>query len=312
MSKVLVTPRSVTRGGHPSLARLTDAGYEIEFCKPGEQPSEEELIALLPGCVGYLAGVEKVTERVLSAAGTLKVISRNGTGVDNIDLPAAECLGVEILRADGTNARGVAELTIGLMLALARGIPYGDATMKRGEWVRRKGVELEGRTLGLVGCGRIGKLVAGFALALGMRVAAFDVCEDQQFAHSPAFSYAPLDQVLRESDFVSLHCPASSDGAALVDSDAISRMKKGAFVVNTARASLLDWKAISLAIKNGHVAGVATDVFETEPPDDLGPLASDRIIATPHVGGLTEESVSRAMSAAVGNLLDFLGEQEAR
>lgn len=127
---------------------------------------------------------------------------------------------------------------------------------------------------------------------------------------SPNFPYAPLDQVLGESDFLSVHCPASADNKALLDSETIARTKTGVFIVNTARASLLDWKAISAGIENGQIAGVATDVFETEPPADLGPLKSDRVIATPHLGGFTEESVSKAMNVAVANLLSYLKGQE--
>ena len=130
MKKILITPRSLTKQGHPALEKLSEAGCQLIFSTPGELPAQEELLGLVPGCVGYLAGVEKITERVLTSADALRVISRNGTGIDNIDVAAAEKRGIRICRAEGANARGVAELTLGLMLALARSVPFSDAALK--------------------------------------------------------------------------------------------------------------------------------------------------------------------------------------
>ncbi len=155
--KILITPRSLTRNGHGALDKLEDAGYELVFSTPGAFPSEDELIEKLPGCVGYLAGVEQISAKVLDSATDLKVISRNGTGVDSVDVDAARRNHIEVLRAAGANARGVAELTFGHILAAVRSIPFSDAAMKAQRWERRKGIELAGRTLGLIGCGMIGQ-----------------------------------------------------------------------------------------------------------------------------------------------------------
>ncbi len=304
--KILVTPRSLTRGGHPALARLDEAGYEVIFCTPGVQPDEEELLRLLPDCVGYLAGVERISARVLAAAPHLRVIGRNGTGIDTIDLAAAEARSIAICRAVGANARGVAELALASMLALVRAVPFSDAALKADAWQRRKGIELEGRTLGLVGCGRIGKLVTGFALALGMDVLASDPFADESFAPSEKFAYADLPRVLAYADVLSLHCPPPADGTALIDAEAIASMKQGVYIVNTARAELIDDTAVLDAIETGHVAGLATDVYRQEPPADRRLVESDRVIATPHVGGFTEESVTRAVEMAVDNMLAVL------
>jgi phosphoglycerate dehydrogenase-like enzyme len=305
--RILVTPRSVTRDGHPALEALREAGYELVFSQAGELPGEEELVRLVPGCVGYLAGVERITRKVLAAADALRVISRNGVGGDNIDMTAATESSIRVCLAEGANARGVAELALGLMLALARALPYSDAGLKQGRWERRQGTELEGRTLGLVGCGRIGKLVAGFALALGMRVRAHDVAADRAFSPAGDFAYVALEHLLAEADFVSLHCPSSKGSPPLIDSVALSRMKQGAYLINTARAGLLDEQAVLAALDSNHLAGVAVDVFDPEPPGDSALVKHDRVIATPHIGGYTEESVSRATSAAVENLLQHLG-----
>jgi len=304
--KILVTPRSLTRNGHPALGRLAECGYEVIFCTTGVQPDEEELLVLAPQCVGYLAGVERISARVLEASPGLKVISRNGTGVDKIDLAAAEACGVTICRAAGANARGVAELALASMLALVRAVPFSDAALKGGSWERRKGIELDGRTLGLVGCGKIGKLVAGFALALGMDVLACDPCADESFAPSDKFAYADLPTVLARADVLSLHCPPREDGSPLLDAAALAAMKQGVYIVNTARAELIDDAAVLAAIASAHVAGLATDVYREEPPADRSLVECDRVIATPHTGGFTEESVTRAVEVAVDNMLAVL------
>jgi phosphoglycerate dehydrogenase-like enzyme len=304
--RILITPRSLTKDGHPSFQALTDAGYELVYSTPGKQPSEEELLRLLPGCVGFLAGVEPITARVLESASQLRVISRNGTGIDNIDLAAAERLGIKICRAEGANAQGVAELTIGLLFALARSIPFSDQGIKAGGWERRLGMELEGKTLGLVGCGRIGRIVARLALGLGMRVIAFDVFRDPQFAVAQAFRYGTLDEVLAQADVISLHCPAQPNGQPLLDAAALSRMRRGVLVINTARASLIDNEALRVALESGQVAGAALDVFEPEPPVGSAIVVSDRVVATPHSGSYTRESVDRLVRVAVDNLLEHL------
>lgn len=307
LARVLVTPRSVTKAGHPSLRRLEAAGYEVRFCTPGAQPGEEELIRLLPGCVGYLAGVEKVTARVLDAAGALRVISRNGTGIDNVDLAAAERKRIKVCRAESANARGVAELTLALIFALARSIPASDRRIKAGGWERRLGVELAGRTLGVVGCGAIGRQVAGLGRAIGMRVIGFDIAPDPELARAGGVEFKPFDALLAESDVVTLHVPGGAGRGPLIDSTAVSRFKPGVLLVNTARHELLDSRAVMGGLERGVIAGVGLDVFETEPPAMNELLSHDRVICTPHVGGYTAESVDRVMGIAVENLLAVLG-----
>lgn len=311
MSKILVTPRSVTKGGHPSLEALKEAGYGMVTCTPGVQPSEDELRALLPGCVGYLAGVERVSSTVLEAAPDLRVISRNGTGVDGIDLDAARRLGIAVCRAEGANARGVAELTMGLILALARSIPASDRAIKAGGWERRKGLELERRTLGVVGCGQIGRIVARLGLGFGMNVIAHDPYPNPDFAPGAAFRYGSLGEIVEMADVITLHCPPA-DGRPVLDATALERVKKGVLVVNTARPSLVDRTALAQALDSGRVGGAALDVFETEPPGEDPLLINDRVIATPHIGGFTDESVDRAMYVAVDNLLNALKGVEMR
>ncbi len=306
--KILVTPRSVTKNGHRSLDALKDAGYEVVFSTPGCFPTEEELLELLPGCVGYLAGVEEVSAKVLDSAPDLKVISRNGTGTDGIDLAAAQRNGIQVCRAQGANARGVAELTFAHILSSVRSVSFSDRMMKQGQWIRRKGIELQGRTLGLVGCGKIGQLVTGFALAFGMKVKAYDPYPTKGFKPGGEFEYCTLDELLQGADIISLHCPANTDGTPLIDKAALSLMKDGAYIVNTARGSLIDDNALLEAIQSGKVAGATVDAFQSEPPEDWRLVKDPGVTATPHTGGFTEESVARAMTVAVENILSVLSD----
>jgi D-3-phosphoglycerate dehydrogenase len=310
MAKILVTPRSLTREGDPALELLRRAGHELVLCTPGKAPDEAELIRLVPGCVGWIAGVEKITEKVLRAASGLKAISRNGTGVDSVDLEACKRLGIAVLRAEGANARGVAELTIGLLLSLIRSIPASSSTMKAGGWERSQGLELEGRTLGIIGCGKIGKLVARFALALDMQVLGYDAYPDASFAPSALFRFAALDEVLGSSDALTLHCPHATGEPPVIDSWSIGKMKKGAYLVNTARAGLVDPAAVLQALERGRISGYAVDAYDTEPPAASPLLSHQKVITTPHIGGFTVESVSRATRAAVENLLAALSRKD--
>ncbi|MEX3013986.1 phosphoglycerate dehydrogenase [Gymnodinialimonas hymeniacidonis] len=301
--KIAITPRSLSSAGHPALSALTDRGYELVYPAPGRTPSEAELLASVPGCVGWLAGVEPVGKSVLEAARDLKVISRNGVGVDNIDLGVADARGIRIERAVGANARGVAELAITLMMSAFRHVSWSDARLHNGEWARRRGVEAEGRTLGVIGCGAIGRTVTEIALGLGMHVIGNDPNPPQGFAPK-GFRLGNLEELFAESDVVTLHCPPSE--APLIDAAALARMRPGGVIVNTARADLIDDIAVLDALEADHLAVLATDVFHTEPPEPSALLSHDRVILTPHAGGFTEESVRRATEVAVANILKVL------
>ncbi len=308
--KILITPRSLTRKGHPALNKLTEAGYEIVFCPPGQQPTEDQLLKILPDCIGYLAGVERISTKVLESAKHLKVISRNGVGVDNLNIQKAEESGITVCRALGANSRGVAELTWGYILAAVRSIPNSNTAMKNAKWERIKGIELENKVLGLIGCGKIGKYVAEFAIGFNMFVLAYDPYPDSKFKPGKGFSYVAMDKVLTQSDIISLHCPLPPDRKPLINEKTIKKMKKGVYLINTARGELIDDNAVWLALKNGHFNGLAMDAFQTEPPENIKLIQHPKVIATPHIGGYTEESVNRATVSAVNNLLDTLKKHE--
>jgi len=300
---ILVTPRSLSSAGHPALAMLEDAGFVLRFGPPGEMPSEDDLGQLLSGCVGYLAGVERIGADVLSAAPELRVISRNGVGVDGVDLGAAKRHGIEVLTTPGANSQGVAELAIGLMFAAARMIPAADASLKAGTWSRSRGVELVGRTLGVVGCGAVGKRVLAGGAALGMKAIGYDPFA-RKALEAAGHAWLPLETLVEGAQVISLHAPPGE--RPLLDEEMLRRVRRGVVIVNTARAALVDPDAMLSALDDERVAAYAVDVYEEEPPVDRRLVEHHHVIATPHVGGYTEESVERATRAAVENLLAAL------
>lgn len=307
MNKILVTPRSITAAGwHPALERLTASGYEVVFSPAGVLPNESDLHRLLPGCVAYLAGVEKISSSVLRSAAGLKVISRNGVGTDGIDMDAAQGLAIKVLNAPGSNARGVAELAMAFIFSAARSIAYSDSMIKDKQWTRRMGAELKGKTLGVIGCGRIGKELSLLALAIGMKVTAFDPVSRDFFTYDDRFSYAPLGNVVSVSDFISLHCPPAADGKPVVDRSFLSNMKAGASIINTARGELVDETGVLAALTAGTLGAYATDVYREEPPFSSPLFQHEQVICTAHIGGYTSESVDRAMDDAVNNILQNL------
>ncbi len=306
MDRVLVTPRSLTETRHPALRRLQEAGFDVVCSAPGVLPDTQELIRLVPGCVGWLAGVEPVSRAVIDAASQLQVISRNGVGVDNLPLELLRDRGIAVVVADGANAPGVAELTIALMLAALRRIPQTDAGVKAGGWPRLKGAEIRGRSVGVVGCGAVGSEVARLAGALGACVMAHDPLRPAVDHLPGSFRWVSLETLLAEAQIVTLHCPPSK-GPALIDRAALSSMRAGAILVNTARASLVDESALVEALVQDRLAVYATDVHSEEPPRSLTLVNQPNVIATSHIGGYTQESVDRAATIAVQNLIERLG-----
>lgn len=305
VGRILVTPRSLTAEPDSEIERLKTAGFEVVLGPAGRQPSEAELMTLLPGCTGWLAGVEPVSPAVIEAAGALRIISRNGVGTDNLPLEVLAGRGIEVAVARGANATGVAELAIGLMFAALRHIPATDAGIKAGHWPRMKGREIAALTVGVIGCGAVGRRVAEMAAALGARVAVHDPADPDLDIAPTRLRYQSCEDVFACADVVSLHCPPLGS-APLADSAMLAQMKPGAVLVNTARASLVDAAAVLAALEDGQLGSYATDLFEEEPPKDMALAAHPRVIATAHIGGFTAQSVQRATRQAVDSLIEAL------
>ena len=241
-------------------------------------------------------GRTKVTQAVLEAGRKLKVVGRSGVGVDNIDLNAAIEKKVTVVNAPVATSISVAELTMALMLALVREIPRADAAIKNGKWLKKEleGKELYHKTLGVIGFGHIGRLVADRAHAFGMQVIVFDPkLSAEQIKQYGGFSVS-FDDLLRQSDFITLHLPLNNETRGMINGEAFSKMKKGAHILCAARGGVIDEAALLTALESGQLAGAALDVFSTEPPGQTALVSHPHVICTPHVGGQTVEGQERA------------------
>lgn len=306
--RILITPRSLSKGGHDGLAPLTEAGYDLVFPSPGKMPSEKDLLDAVPGCVGWLAGVEPVSAEVISRANLLKVISRNGSGIDNLPIPVIESRQIAVKRAAGTNARGVAELAFALTLAGLRRIVPTHVGMRAGDWPRSLGRELQGAEVAVIGLGAIGRQFAEFALAFGAIVRGYDPFAADDVVKHARFRRLDLSTSLTGADVVSLHAPMSEDGHPVLNAATLNTLAFNAIVVNTARAGLVENIAMLDALNSGQVSTYATDVFEAEPPEPELIYAHPGVIMTSHIGGFTRESVDRTTARAVDHILEVLGD----
>jgi D-3-phosphoglycerate dehydrogenase len=250
----------------------------------------------------------RVTADVLAAAPKLELVGRAGTGVDNVDVPAATARGIVVMNTPDANSVAAAELTMALLLALVRNVSAGASSLSAGRWERSKllGTELAGKTLGLVGCGRIGREVARRALAFDMAVLVADPLVDAAAAAILGGRAVPLDELLASADIVSLHAPLTPATRHLIDDAAIARMKPGARLVNVARGGLVDEAALARALEAGRLAGAAFDVFETEPPPADHPLLGrPDVVATPHLGASTREAQDNVSRDIARQVLDY-------
>src|SRR5947209_835738 len=245
----------------------------------------------------------------MDAAKNLRVIGRAGVGVDNIDVTAATARGVVVMNAPDGNTITTAEHTIALLVALARSVPQGNSGWKAGKWERKNfvGTELQGKTLGIVGLGRIGKIVASRARALGMKIVAYDPFIATEQSRDLEIESAAFDDVLSRADFLTIHTPLTPDTRGLINAAALAKMKLGARVINCARGGLVDEAALYDAIESGRIAGAALDVFEQEPPPKDHPLLSlNQVIATPHLGASTTEAQEGVAFTVADQMRDYL------
>ena len=259
-------------------------------------------------------GRTKVTESVLSAASRLKVIGRAGVGVDNIDLVAAKKRNITVVNAPMSTSLAVAELTFGLLLAMARDIPRADAGMKQGQWLKKEleGVELNGKTLGVIGFGRIGVEVGKRAVAFGMNVIAYDPLISEDDIKQRGAEPVSIQDLYAWSDFISLHLPLNVQTRDLIGPLAFSQMKDGVRIMCAARGGIIDESALLNALKSGKVAGAALDVFSQEPPGLTETISHPRVIATPHIGAQTAEAQSRASEDIANETLAALNNKPLR
>lgn len=287
--RVLVTPTSYGKTDGRLLTELETQVREVIY-NPTEKPLPSvEVAQLIRGIDGYIAGLDVIDRAALEEADRLKVIARYGVGVDNVDLQATRERGIRVTNTPGANSVSVAELTIGLILALARRIPESAAATRGGSWPRISGLSLEGKTVGLLGLGSIGKQVVRRLTGFDCRLVAFDPLADEEFAQAHNVRLAPMTDVASQSDFLCLHLPLLPATRALISIEFLRGMKKGAFLVNTARGELVDEPALVQAIQSGHLGGAALDVFCQEPPQPENPLLQlPQVLVTPHTAAHTD------------------------
>ena len=308
--KILITPTSFLKPANaPARKKIESFANEIIYNPLGKPLHPAQLLPLLEGVHGYIAGLDYITAEVIDRApATLKVISRYGAGVDRVDIAACAKRGIKVTNTPGTNSVAVAELAFALMLNVARNIPFLNDSVQKNAWpaTASEGIELKGKTLGIIGFGAIGKNLATRALAFGMTVHAHDPLFDAAFATQHGIIKSPLDALLRQSDFISLHIPLTPQTKHLINAAAIARMKPGAIIINTARGGIIDETAAAAALKSGQLAGLGLDAFEQEPLLDSPLKNLPRVILTPHTGAHTTESVAAMGMMAVDNCIDIL------
>lgn len=304
--KVVVTARSFASTDQGPLRALEEAGAEVKLVRPDKRLGVDDMADLLAAVHAAIVGADPVTREVLARARRLKVVAMHGVGTDHIDVEAATEFGVVVTHAPGSNTAAVAELTIAFIFALARNLVHAHLSTSAGEWRRFVGVEVGGKTLGLVGLGRIGRAVAARAKALGMLVQGYDPFVDPVVAASEGVELVSLDILMRTSDFVSIHIPLNRDTELLIDAEMLDRMKPTAFLINTSRGRVVDERALAERLRSGRIAGAALDVFWNEPPVGSEIVRLPNVILTPHMGAHTAEAIRRMSEMAAQSVTDLM------
>jgi D-3-phosphoglycerate dehydrogenase len=293
--------------------RLLEGTCRVLFSGPYPDPPKLAQMLRREKAHGLILRTGKAPAEVIKASPDLKVISKHGAGYDNVDVAAATASGIPVMTAATANYQSVAEHTLGLMLSLAKDIPRLDSRIRQGYWdkAQYRGVELFRKTLGLVGFGRIGRRVYELTVPLQMRVLIYDPFLGDRSLPPGVTRLSKLEELLSVADIVSLHCPLTEKTRNLIGANELGRMKKTAWLINTARGGVVDEEALIAALQGGKIAGAGIDTFRQEPPEDLQRLCqAGKIVLTPHIAAATEEAFSRMGVEAAQNVLTILGGKE--
>lgn len=310
---ILVTPTSYGAQDERLKTELEQSVGRVTYNTSGKPLTSAQLQALLPSVDGYIAGLDVIDADALATADSLRVIARYGVGYSNVDLQAASERSIIVTNTPGANSKSVAELAIGLMLALLRSIERASLETRSGGWPRLKGYSLEGKTVGLIGFGSIGKETARRLAPFECRLLACDPFPDTIFATQIGVKLLDLDELLTQSDIVSLHLPVLPETRGMVNADFLAHMKQGAWLVNTARGELIDEHALHAALVEGRLRGAALDAFQNEPPGKDNPLlALPQVIPTPHMGAHTDGATNSMGWMAMEDCLAVLQGQPPR
>jgi D-3-phosphoglycerate dehydrogenase len=303
-----VTAKNFGSVSKADFNHLTGNGCEI-VDNPyfGRILTEDELLKLIGSADAILLGNDKITARVLDAAANLKVISKFGVGVDNVDIPAATARGIAVANVPGTTANSVADLTVGLMLCVSKLIMYTNRRVMSGIWPSDRGHDIFGKKVGIIGFGRIGQAVAKRLRGFEMRILAYDPMPNETSVKAVGAQLASLDEITEQCDYITLHIPLTAESRNMFDAAHISRMKPGAYLINAARGGIADEGALYDALQSGRLAGAALDVLADEPPKTRPRLFDcENCLITSHSGGNSQESILLTAKAAAVNILDVL------
>jgi len=304
-TKILVSPSSFGQCGMEPHNLLEEKGFEIVSNPHGRKLTENEVIDLAGDCVGIVAGVEPLTRKVMDVLPNLRCISRVGVGMDNVDLEYAKQKGITVVNTPDGPTRSVAELTLAMTMSLLRKIPQADANLKNKIWEKEIGNLLIGRKIGIIGLGRIGKMVAEIFRSLGNSVIGFDLVPDQKWAEKNMVILTDMDTILKESDIISLHLPGNINKTPVIGMSELEKCKDGAFLINISRGGVVDEAALYQALKSDKLRGAAIDVFTKEPY--VGPLCElKNVVLTPHLGSYASEGKLQMEIDAVINLIKAL------
>lgn len=309
MNKVLLSPSSFGQLSSGPIELLKTNGFEIIENPFGRRLTELEVKELLKDCVGLVAGVEPLTSEVLRYSQKLKCISRVGVGIDNIDLDTAKELGISVVNTPDGPTQAVAEFTLGLTLSLLRKIPVAHKNLSGGLWRKETGNLLKGKTIGIIGLGRIGRKVAEMFRALGNEVIGFDIIKDMDWAKQNGVRYVNLKNILANADIITVHVPYDTEKGEFLGLEEFKLMKRGAFLINVSRGKVVNENVLKMSLDNGQLSGAAVDVFEEEPySGEL--LLCENIILTPHIGSYAREGKINMEMQATHNLINALKTSE--
>lgn len=313
--KILILQRRLREERREMVEQFLDSrGCEMLDLPISYPVDQDQLCELAAEAEGIITGLEWISPRVMQSAPKLKVVSAGGVGYDHIDVPEANRRGIAVAICAGVNNHSVAELAFGMMISLSRTVGVYDRAMREGVWqpydTIRSGQELWGKTLGIVGLGRVGRSTALLAKAFGMKILATDIAWDITFAAEHGITYVPFERLLAESDYVSLHCPLTSATRDLIDERAIEMMKPGAFLINTARGPIVKEAALVNALARGRIAGAGLDVFRVEPHPDNPYVEFPNVVLTPHIGGTTKEAAERSVYLSLVNVTNVFNGME--
>ncbi|MCL4385458.1 MAG: phosphoglycerate dehydrogenase [Actinobacteria bacterium] len=305
--KILVTPTSFAKYNKDLAKDLEKMVGEVVYNTTGKPLKEADLLPIIEKFDGMIAGLDEITGKVIENAKNLKVIARYGAGVDRVDLEAAKKAGIYVTNTPGVNSVSVAELTIGLAIAAARNIIIADTQTKTGSWPRLSGISLCDKTFGIIGFGNIGKELAKRLSLFEMKILAYDIYFDKEFASKYNIEYAEIDDLFKNSDFISLHIPVTAKTSNIINKENIEKMKDGVILINTSRGELIDEDALYESLVNGKVRAVALDTFKKEPPDSDNKLLSlKQVIATPHMGAATDNASNEMTRISISDCLAVL------